>query len=78
VRASRAGSVDRRAAKANVTADLLDREAALVDEAMVPAAEEHEVVQAGLAAMGPVSNVVGVHEPPLSAAGKPAAAITAA
>src|SRR5690606_18414312 len=51
-----------------------DTHAALVHGAVVPAAEEHEVAEPGLTAVGPVDDVMGVGEP-APAAGEPAAAV---
>ena len=46
----------------------LDRVGGLVKEAMVVTAEEDQVVELGLAAMGPVLDVVGVEPAPVVAA----------
>jgi hypothetical protein len=48
---------------------------AFVDEAVVVAAEQYEVVQVGGAAVGPVLDVVAVGVTPAGAAGEPAAPI---
>jgi hypothetical protein len=53
----------------------LDRVAALVQEPMVPPAQQDEVVHRRLAAAPPVADVVGVEEAPVLAARKPAAPI---
>src|SRR5512138_2677120 len=50
-------------------------EAALVEQAMVEAAEKDQVVEVGLAAAGPVLDVVGLNEPPVRAHREAAAAI---
>jgi hypothetical protein len=46
-----------------------------VDEAVVAAAEEDEVREAGLAALGPMSDVVAVDEAAVLAAGEAAASV---
>src|SRR5690606_16765155 len=51
-----------------------DAHAALVHRAVMPPAEEHEVAEPGLAAVGPVHDVMGIGEA-APAAGKPAAMI---
>ena len=43
----------------------------------MPAAEEHQVGERGLAAVRPVLDVMGVHETPLGASRKAAAAVAA-
>src|SRR5436190_6717890 len=55
-----------------------DREAVLVDQPMVAAAEQDEVSKRGLPAVGPVADVVGVGEPMRSAAREPASAVAGA
>jgi len=46
-----------------------------MDQAMVPAAQQHCVVETRLAAIGPVTNVVRIHETFVGAAGKGAAGV---
>src|SRR4051794_41907748 len=55
-----------------------DREGALVNQAMVVAAELDEIVQVGRSAMSPVMDVVGVDVAGLAAAGGMAASLAAA
>ena len=55
----------------------LDRVAAFVDQAVVMAAQQDEVVEAGLAAVGPVVDMVGVDEAAGRAAGEAAARVAA-
>ena len=50
-------------------------EPALVDEAMVPTTQHHEVGHTRLTAVNPVSNVMTVHEAVLRAPREPAASI---
>ena len=56
----------------------VDVPAAFVDEAVVAAAEQHEVCERGVAASGPVVEVVGVEEAAVLAAGELAAAVAGA
>jgi hypothetical protein len=49
---------------------------ALVNQPMMVAAELHEVRELRLAAVGPVSDVMGIHKSMAVAAGKAAAAVT--
>ena len=53
----------------------MDGAAPLVEEAVMVAAEEDEVAEVGRTAAGPVHDVVGVDEPPLTAPRKAAAAV---
>src|SRR4051794_41203454 len=55
-----------------------DREGALVDQAMVVAAELDEIVQVGRSAVSPVMDVVGVDVAGLAANGGMAASVAAA
>src|SRR4051812_50125370 len=55
-----------------------DREGALVDQAMVVAAELDEIVQVGRSAVSPVMDVVGVDVAGLAATGGMAAPLAAA
>ncbi|GIU94528.1 MAG: hypothetical protein KatS3mg012_0985 [Gaiellaceae bacterium] len=56
---------------------VLERVAALVHEPVVVEAEQDEVVEARLAATGPVNAVVGLQVPAALAAGEPAGAVVA-
>lgn len=47
-----------------------------VQQPMVKAAEHHEIVELGFAAIGPMRDVVGIHEAMRIAAGKPAAFVS--
>src|SRR5690606_5492745 len=53
----------------------LAAEALLVDQPVVVAAQQHEVLQAGLSALGPVADVVAVDVVLVGAAGEPATAV---
>src|SRR5688572_13388289 len=53
----------------------LDRAAVLVQEAMVERAERDRVLEAGVSAVGPVHDVVGLEVEAVRAAGKPARSI---
>ena len=52
-----------------------DAHAALVHRAVMPPAEEHEVAEPGLAAVGPVAHMVGVQEKLVGAPGPAATAV---
>ena len=55
---------------------LLAREATFVNQVMMVPAEKYEILQAGLAAVCPVDNVMAIHETIVVAAWKSAAAVS--
>lgn len=58
--------------------DPLHAEAAFVHQAVMMAAQQHEVVERGFAAVGPVLNMMGIDEAMSSAPRKAAAAVAEA
>ncbi len=55
---------------------LADVITAFMNQAVMPTAQQHRVFQAGLAAIGPVADVVGIHEARVGASGKGAATVS--
>lgn len=55
---------------------LLARKATFVDQVMMVPAKHYEVLQTGLAAVGPVDDVIAVHEAIVAAAREPASTVS--